>query len=149
MWAGHTAVNWLRRIRCCESWSLICSVILFNCSNRPTTAVLPLISVFVYPLLLASSFHHVALIQMSSNCSICLINLFRSNGMTSFKFWHPIVKCKNPSMRQYYSQLKVFAVEMLHKYWPSDWESFLSCTCWMRSSGVLERSKLIHRTPNF
>ena len=72
--------------------------------------------------LVAYSNNHIALTQMSNNCSICLTSLFQSDQITSFKLWHPFVMPKNPSVRHYYSQHKIFADRMQQKFWPLDWE---------------------------
>ena len=114
----------------------------FYCIPRSTTAVLNLISVFVYPLLRTSSNRCITFTQMLSDCSIRLINLFQLDWMTC-------IMCKNPSVRYWYRRQKVFSLELQQKFWPSDWESLLMCTCWIRKSDALALSPFVHRTPNF
>ena len=116
----------------CSSCSDNCSVFPFCCGLRSTAAILTLISSIVYPLLPASSNRRIILTKMSSDCSTNLNRLFRPNWATSFKFWHMYVMCKNPAQRHFYSRRKILAVEMQQKFWPSDWESLLICTCCQR-----------------
>ena len=85
-----------------ESGSVTATLIIF-CFPVFTVAQVDRISAVVYPFLPASSNHRIALTQTSSDCSICLTNLFQSDRTTCFTLWHLFVMCKNPSVRHYYS----------------------------------------------
>ena len=118
------------------------SVFLFYWGPMSTTVILTLISDTVYPHLPALSNHSITLnrASMSPNSLIHLTSLFQSDWMTSFKFWHLFVMRKNTSVRNYYSQSKIFEVKMQQKFWTLDWELLLLCTCWVCSSDVLKLS---------
>ena len=103
---------------------------------------------FFYLLSSASSNHCIASTQILSDWWIRITTLVQYNRFQSFKLLHMFVMCKNPSMRHSYSRCKIFADEMQQKFWPWDWEVLLICTCWMRSSHLLELLIFNYRTPN-